>query len=139
MVEESRQPDWRDANRSPGQKISGVIERREERDAQSAIRHCIEQAVAGRREEQEGEQRDPGDLRLKSHDSCCGYRGEKCCKNERMGESAVSPEVTVVNTEAESDHVQIGNHRTSDSRGPYARGHAAAVKHGTDSCYSNSM
>jgi hypothetical protein len=44
--------DWRNANRSPWQEITSVVERRKECDSEPPIRDCIQHAVTGCCQEQ---------------------------------------------------------------------------------------
>ena len=49
-----------------------------------------------------------------------------------MSESAVAPEVAVVDTEVKSDDIYIGQHRAQGPSDPGPFGHARAIKAGSN-------
>ena len=43
---------WRYSNRSPGKKVTVMVERDKEGDSQTAVRHCVQQTMAGSRQKE---------------------------------------------------------------------------------------
>jgi hypothetical protein len=110
---------------------NGIIERGEEGDSQSAVRHGIQETVArGSNEEihPRGEPTEGGRSSPKfyeQHSACQESREEK-----RVRESAVTPEVAVLDAESEAKHVYIGNYRAARPDNPNSFWRAWAVEAG---------
>ncbi len=117
-----------------------IIERSEEGHSQAAIRHGIQQTMAGGGQKEVRPQRDqakPGQAPSKS------YKQPSTCKESRekkgVGESAMAPEVTVKDAESESDNIKIGNHRADSASNPDSSRHARAVEARTNAEGCNRM
>ncbi len=71
------------------------------------------------------------------------YKQPSTCKKSRekkgVGESAVAPEVTVMDAESESDNIKIGNHRADSASNPDSSSDARAVEARTNAEGCNRM
>ena len=88
-----------------------IVEWGEECNAESPIRHGIQQTMARRCQEEihpEGEPAKGGQAAAKpnDHNNTC----QKSAEEKRMRESPVSPKVAVPDAKPESDDIQIGNY-----------------------------
>jgi len=69
------------------------------------------------------------------HPSTCKQSGEK----NGVRESAVAPEVAVMDAESESNHIEVGNHRADRARHPNSSWYARAVETRTNAEGCNNM
>jgi hypothetical protein len=139
-TEKARDADGGDADRSPRKKVAGIVEGGEERDAEAAVGHGVQQAVTGSRKKEIGPQGESTQARnplpkCKEKDES----RQECSKDQGMGETAMAPKVAVVDAEVEADDVQVGNDRTERTRYPYAFGNAGSVEAGADAKGSYSV
>jgi len=110
-----------------------VVKGGEQRDAETAIRHRIKQAVARGREEEVQPQRQRGhrddSVPEPEHDD--GER-QKSTKNKRMREPSMSPEVPVSNPEAKPNHIEVWDNGTRCSDYPNTFWNLRLVETGSD-------
>ncbi len=108
-----------------------IVERGEEGHSQTAVRHGIQETMAGGRQKEVNPHREavqagrcPAKCRQRH-----GARQESG-EEKRVGEAAVAPEVAIMDAESKSDHVKIGNHGAGHARDPNSLWRAWAVETG---------
>jgi len=116
-----------------GKEIASVVERRKECDSESAIRDRIEHAVTCCCQEQIPEKGKSPDPRCPGSehdygDGACQKSGEE----QRMRESAMPPEIAVVDAESKPDHVEVGNNRADSTSDPHALWNLRVGETGSD-------
>src|SRR5579862_340886 len=132
-AKKARYPDRRNHNRTPRKKIARRVKRRKKRNAQPAISHGIEYAVARRRKKKVCIQCGRRDLLSRnSNTSQQRQRGQYHRKNKRMRESSVSPKIFVANTEMKSHNIDIRKHRARDPKQPKALRQPRLVERSSD-------
>ena len=108
-----------------------IIERGEEGDSQAAVRHSVQETVAGGRQKEKCPYREfakAGRSSPKSYEQ--GSACQESREEKRVRESAVTPEVAVPEAESEAKHVNIGNHRAERPDNPNSFWRAWAVETG---------
>jgi hypothetical protein len=99
-------------NGRPRKKIAVIVEGGEEGDTQTAVRHGVQETMAGGRQKEINPKRKWPQRRHASPEPDERYSaGQKRCEKKGMRESAVAPEVAALDPESKSDHVQVGDHR----------------------------
>ena len=68
LSEKASDPYRRYADGSPGEEIAAIVERGEEGDAETAVRHGVEETVTGRGEEEIDPEGEAADRRLRDRD-----------------------------------------------------------------------
>jgi len=109
------------------------IQRREEGDSQPAVRHGVQEAMAGGGQEEITPERKAPKRRQASSERDERYGGRQQ-RREKKGvrESAVAPEVAVADAEPETEHIEIGNHRAGGADDPNAFWRARAIEASSD-------
>ena len=125
--------DGGDQDRSPRKEVTGGVEGGKEGDAEAAVGHGVEKAVAGGGQEEVGPQGELAEAwnglpKCEEHGSTC----QKCSEEKGMCEAAVSPEVAVVGAEPEADDVKVGNDGAEGSRDPDALRNSGPIETRTD-------
>jgi hypothetical protein len=138
--EKMRNANGRNADRGPWKEVAAIVERRKEGDAESAVGHGIEKTVACSGEKKIGPERDspePGRAAREAQedDHRCQYHG----KEKRVSETAMTPEITVVNAKSEADHVDVGNDGTCCAPSPNTLWDFRAIEAGSDPERGDSM
>jgi hypothetical protein len=99
----------RNPDRSPRQKIAPIVEWRKQRHSQPAAHHRVEHSVTCRSQKHIGEQGESPDSGGSTPEDGKGdYARQESGENQRMRESAMPPEVALVDTEAKPDHIEVG-------------------------------
>jgi hypothetical protein len=131
MGEESPGADRRHVNRPPRKKVTVIIERGEEGDSQAAVRHGIEETVAGSRQKEVGQHGKPSKPRQGLPEPYENHSArQEGGQYQGMPESAVAPEVTVTDAESKSDYIKVGNHGACRAHQPDTFWRARAVEAG---------
>jgi len=130
LAEDIFQSDGRDLDRGPAEEVSGLIERRQQGDAQPAVGEGVEYAVTGVNQEKETEQGPPlpGEYFAVSekcaHDKQAQQQGAK----GRVKKAPVPEEMAVVDVQRKTDNVQVGKRGANSSQNPEAPGHVFTHK-----------
>ena len=120
-------------NRSPREKIAVIVEGGEEGDTQTSIGHGVQETVAGGRQKDINPKRNSPQRRHASSEPDERHgAGQESGENKGMSESAVAPEVAVMDPESKSDYVQVGDHRAGRSYHPNPIWGAGAIETGAD-------
>jgi hypothetical protein len=109
-----------------------IVERREEGDSQTAVRHGVQETMASGSNKEiqpHGVPAKIGPYSPKSYEHY-GARHDSG-KKKRVRESAVAPEVTIADAESEAKDVNIGNYRAERPHDPNPFWRAWAVEAGT--------
>jgi hypothetical protein len=130
--EEPIDRDGRNARRTPRQETSAVVERRNEGHSQTSVRHSIKNAVTGCCQEisEQGESPDSGCF--SSEDRKGDHARQESGENQPMNETAMSPEIAVVDAETESNRIKVGYHRAQHASHPDALRNLRSVEAGAD-------
>ena len=140
MGEESPRADRCHVNRPPRKKVTVIVERGEEGDSQAAVRHSVQQTMAGSRQKEIHPHWEPaktwqGSAKSYEHHGACHESGEK----KGVREPAVAPEVAVPDAESEASNVNIGNYRAQWPNNPDPFWRVRAVEAGPDAYCGHSM
>ncbi len=120
MAEKSPEANRGHAHRSPGKKIAVIVEWREEGDSQTTVGHGVQETMAGGGQREITPERNSPNRRQASPEPDERHSGRhQRSEKKGVGESAAAPGITVTDTEAESDHVEVGHHGTGHARHPY--------------------
>lgn len=105
-AKKSPHSDWGHSDRPPRKKVSLVIERRKESDAETTIRHGIQKTMAGDRQKEVCPELDWAEA-LRAAPKSANYDGrrDKTGEEQRVRKSPVPPKVGVPNSETESNDV----------------------------------
>ena len=104
----------------PRKKETCVIERREERHPEAAIRHGIQKSVARRRNKEILPQPSAVYTRQRVRESHHQGKGREDAREEqRVREPAMPAKITVANSKPKPDHVNVGQRRAHHRNGPY--------------------
>ena len=115
-----------------------IVERGEEGDSQTAVRHGVQEAVAGGRQKEKcpySECAKAGRSLPKSYKQ--GSACQESREEKRVRKSAVAPEVAIMDAKSEAKHVNIGNHRAERPDNANSFWRAGAVEAGSyaEGCY----
>jgi hypothetical protein len=106
-----------------------IVKRRKEGDSQATVRHGVQETMASGRQE---EIQPDVDAAKAGQDAPKSYEQhsarQECGEKERVRESPMAPEITVTDTESESDHIKVGYHRADCSADPNSFWGARAIK-----------
>jgi hypothetical protein len=87
------------------------MERREERHAEAAVCKRVKETVTSGRDKQIRPHQSGIYRERSSPEHCRDTRRKKGRERKGMSKAPVSPEVAVMDAEAETDYVEIGKHR----------------------------
>jgi hypothetical protein len=138
FAEKSRKRYRRNQDGVPGEEITCLIEWRKERHAEATIGHGIQNPVACRGKKEIQPQPTAAQTRQRARKSRHkSERRDNAGKEQRVGESAMSPKVTVTNTEPKSGHVDVGQYRARCANGPHPLWNFRPSENGSNSkcCY----
>jgi hypothetical protein len=120
-------------NGRPGKKIAVIVERGKESHSQSAVCHCVQETmVRGRQKDINPKRKSPQRRHASSEPDKRHGAGQKRCEKKGVCESAVTPEVAVMDPESKSDHVQVGDHRAGCPSYPDPFWRAGTTETGSD-------
>ena len=117
--EKARNTNRRNQDGTPRKKIARCIERGEERNAESAIGHGIEQSVTGSGKEKIEPQQSSVTWNARAGGDHNNRGGEKRCENQRVRKAAMAPEVLIADAKMKAHDIGVGQHRAHSTEDPY--------------------
>jgi len=106
-----------------------IVERREKCDPEAAVRHCVQQAVAGRSQKEICPKGKMVEAR-RGFSKSQGYdrASQQSREHKRMRESSVPPKIAIADAKSESNDINVGNDGTKHTNRPNAPRSDGAVE-----------